>query len=822
MEIITFKANQKNSALQRIRSRALQMNPELLARVTEIVDGVRAGGDEALIHYTHKFDGAELTAATLRVDREFIESAAARAEARTVAAFRQAIDNVRAFHSHQKESQWQIEAADGVRLGQRILPVAAAGLYVPGGRAAYPSSIVMNAVPAQVAGVRRIVVTTPPHTLEENATVAAVLAELGITEIYRVGGAQAIAALAFGTESIARVDKIVGPGNIYVAIAKKLVYGAVGIDSIAGPSEVVVLADESANAAFVAADLLAQAEHDEEASAICITTSQAFARQVALEVTVQLERLERRQIAAASVNNYGVIFVVESIEEGCELVNLLAPEHLELMTSDNAGAAERIENAGAIFFGEWSSEPVGDYFAGPNHVLPTVGTARFSSPLGVYDFMKRQSVIHYTREALEKNAEAIAAMADAEGLTAHRQAVLVRIQDSGFRIQEENDAKSPASPMLQTQPTFASEGAKDEEQSTKNALTKVKAAVRAISAYTLAPYRASIKVNQNENPFDMPEEIKQEVERRLTDRAWSRYPDFVPAELLERLAKHAGWKAEGTLAGNGSNELIQATLMVTVGQGARVLICEPTFTLYRQIVTVMGGEVISVPLNQELQYDIDAIEQASHQADVMILCSPNNPTGSRIDEKDLVYLAQNFNGIIVVDEAYQEFSGRTVVPLLHELPNLIVLRTFSKAMAMAGLRVGYFLSSPELTREVHKATLPYNLNVFSATAAEVACEKYELIQPTVDKIISERERLFNELRAIEGVEVVPSQANFMLAKTPLNPKEIFAEFLSRDILVRDVSKYPMLADYVRISVGSPEENDRLIAVLKEILPSDEK
>jgi histidinol dehydrogenase len=817
MEIVTYKANRKNSALRRIQSRALQVNPELVSRVTEIVEGVRAGGDEALIHYTSKFDGVELTPATLRVDPEFIQRSAAKAEARTVAAFRQAIANVKTFHEHQKESGWRIHTQEGATLGQRILPVSAAGLYVPGGRAAYPSSIVMNAVPAQVAGVGRIVVTTPPGTLEENPNVAAVLAELGLTEIYRIGGAQAIAAMAFGTESIARVDKIVGPGNVYVAIAKKLVYGTVGIDSIAGPSEVVVLADETANASFVAADLLAQAEHDEEASAICITTSLEFAQAVASEVTAQLESLERRQIAAASVNNYGAIFVVESIEEGCELVNLLAPEHLELMTADNESAAEKIENAGAIFFGEWSSEPVGDYFAGPNHVLPTVGTARFSSPLGVYDFMKRQSVIHYTREALEKNAEAIAAMADAEGLTAHRQAVLVRIQDSGFRIQNGKDEKGPVNPFIQPQSITESEGAKDEGQRTKDALTKVKAAVRAISAYTLAPYRASIKINQNENPFDMPAEIKQEVERRLTDRAWSRYPDFVPSELLERLAKHAGWKAEGTLAGNGSNELIQATLMVTVGQGARVLICEPTFTLYRQIVTVMGGEVISVALDERLQFDIDTIESASHKADVMILCSPNNPTGSRVDDKDLLYLAQNFNGIVVVDEAYQEFSGKTVVPLLNELPNLIVLRTFSKAMAMAGLRVGYFLSSPEITREVHKATLPYNLNVFSATAAEVACEKYELIQPTVDKIISERQRLFNQLQGLKGVEVVPSEANFMLAKTPLKPKEIFEELLSRDILIRDVSKYPMLSDYVRISVGAPEENDRLIAALKELL-----
>lgn len=817
MEIVIYKASLKKSALQRIQSRALQMNPELIARVTEIVEGVRAGGDEALIHYTSKFDGVELSAATLRVDQEFIQTAAAKADGRTVEAFRQAIANVRTFHARQKESDWRIRTPEGSTLGQRILPISAAGLYVPGGRAAYPSSVVMNAAPAQVAGVRRIVVTTPPNTLEQNLYVAAVLAELGITEIYRIGGAQAIAALAFGTESIARVDKIVGPGNIYVAIAKKLVYGAVGIDSIAGPSEVVVLADETANPKFVAADLLAQAEHDEEASAICITTSAALAQAVAQEVTAQLAGLERREIAAASIKNYGAIFVVESIEEGCELINRLAPEHLELMTADNEGAAARIENAGAIFFGQWSSEPVGDYFAGPNHVLPTVGTARFSSPLGVYDFMKRQSVIHYTRQALEKNAGAIAAMADAEGLTAHRQAVLIRMEDSAFGIEQANDEKSLMNQPPETQPATESEAAKARGEKAREALTKVKSAVRAISAYTLAPYRASIKINQNENPFDMPVEIKQEVERRLMDRAWSRYPDFVPSKLLERLARHAGWKAEGTLAGNGSNELIQATLMVTVGQGARVLICEPTFTLYRQIVTVMGGEVISVPLTDKLQYDIDAIEAASRQADVMILCSPNNPTGSRIDEEELIDLAQNFNGIIVVDEAYQEFSGKTVVPLLNQLPNLIVLRTFSKAMAMAGLRVGYFLSSPELTREVHKATLPYNLNLFSATAAEVACEKYELIQPTVDRIIRERERLFEQLQAIEGMAVVPSQANFMLAKTPMKPKAIFEELLSRDILVRDVSKYPMLSDYVRISVGTPEENDKLIAALKEIL-----
>jgi histidinol dehydrogenase len=426
MEIVNYKPDSPSEALRRIRSRSLQMNAEIVARVAEIVEAVRLGGDEAVIRYTEEFDGVHLTSAELRIASDFIREVASRADERAVAAFGQAIRNVRAFHQHQRELSWQVTADADVKLGQRILPLASAGLYVPGGRAAYPSSVIMNAVPAQVAGVRRIAITTPPGTIERVPEVAAVIAELGIEEVYQIGGAQAIAALAFGTETVPRVDKIVGPGNIYVAIAKKLVYGSVGIDSIAGPTEVIVLADETADARFVAADLLAQAEHDQQASAICITTSTELARNVARELERQLALLERRSIAQASIENYGAIFLVESLEQGCELVNLIAPEHLELMTRQNERIAEMIENAGAIFFGEWSPEPVGDYLAGPNHVLPTMGTARFSSPLGVYDFLKRQSVICYSRDAIMKNADSIAAMADAEGLTAHRRAVLIR------------------------------------------------------------------------------------------------------------------------------------------------------------------------------------------------------------------------------------------------------------------------------------------------------------------------------------------------------------------------------------------------------------
>jgi histidinol-phosphate aminotransferase len=352
---------------------------------------------------------------------------------------------------------------------------------------------------------------------------------------------------------------------------------------------------------------------------------------------------------------------------------------------------------------------------------------------------------------------------------------------------------------------------------------KIKPAVRAITAYTLAPLRAEVKINQNENPFDMPAAIKEEVLRRLASRPWSRYPTFVPTELHEKLAAFAGWRADGVLAGNGSNELIQALLTVTVGQGSRVVIAEPTFTLYRQLAAVLGGEVIAVPLNENLTFNIPklASKVVSSKADLTIICSPNNPTGCTIERRDLAALLRNTDGLVAVDQAYVEFGGEDHIPLLKEHANLIVLRTFSKALALAGLRVGYLLAAPALVTEINKAKLPYNLNFFSMAAAEAALERFDLLRPLIDTITGERERLLAELQSIQGLTPVPSSANFMLVRTALPPKQLFEALHARDILVRDVSKYPMLADYVRISVGSPEENDRLIAALREIFHPDE-
>jgi histidinol-phosphate aminotransferase len=359
-----------------------------------------------------------------------------------------------------------------------------------------------------------------------------------------------------------------------------------------------------------------------------------------------------------------------------------------------------------------------------------------------------------------------------------------------------------------------------------NPLNTIKPRVRELKAYTLKPDRGAVKLNQNENPWGAPEAIRRETLRRMEGRAWSRYPDFVPASLHEKLAKFAGWRADGVVAGNGSNELIQATLMVTVGEGKRVLISEPTFALYRQVTTVLGGEVLSVPLDDGLRFDVRALSEAIERdrPDVVILCSPNNPTGCRIEEDELEELLTKTGGIVVIDEAYFEFSGRTVAPLLGRHANLAVFRTFSKAMALAGLRVGYLLAAPKLAREVSKAVLPYNLNAFSQTAAEVAVELYETeLRPTVERVVAERERLYAEVQKIEGLAPVSSCANFMVVRSVVEPRRVYDELLERfGVLIRDVSGYPMLENYFRVSVGTPDENDRLLEGLRDIFGGEGK
>ena len=430
MRIIDLDASSRKNLMDELLKRSPNHYGTYGEKVHAILEEVKEKGDEALFSFTERFDGARLTRDSIQVTGEELEEAYKLVDPDLLKVIRKALVNIKSFHEKQQRNSWFDSQPDGTLLGQKITPLQSVGVYVPGGKAVYPSSVLMNIVPAKVAGVERIIMTTPPGKdgrISVNTLVAA--HEAGADEIYKVGGAQAIGALAYGTTSVPKVDKIVGPGNIYVALAKKAVYGFVSIDSIAGPSEILVLADETANPRFVAADLLSQAEHDEMASAILVTTSRGLAKQVSKEVDGFLSRLSRKDILSKSLENYGWILVADTMKEAIETANTIASEHLEIVTKDPFQVMTKIRNAGAIFIGEYASEPLGDYFAGPNHVLPTNGTARFFSPLGVDDFIKKSSLVYYSRDALKEVQEDIIRFARAEGLTAHANSIAVRFEE---------------------------------------------------------------------------------------------------------------------------------------------------------------------------------------------------------------------------------------------------------------------------------------------------------------------------------------------------------------------------------------------------------
>lgn len=430
MRIIELNEQTKNNILNDLLKRSPNNYDSYADTVNEIVNTVRTEGDKAVFDYTLRFDKTEITKDTLQITQAEIDEAYTLVSDDLVEIMKRAAENIREYHMKQKQYSWFDSKPDGTILGQKVTPLARVGVYVPGGKAAYPSSVLMNVMPAKVAGVEQIVMCTPPGKDGKVYPTTLVAAkEAGVDVIYKVGGAQAIAAMAYGTESIPKVDKIVGPGNIYVALAKKAVFGYVSIDSVAGPSEILVIADETANPRYVAADLLSQAEHDEMASAILITTSEELAKKVSAQVDIFVEQLSRKEILTKSLENYGYILTASDMDEAVEVANEIASEHLEIVTKDPFNIMTKIKNAGAIFLGEYSSEPLGDYFAGPNHVLPTNGTAKFFSALSVDDFIKKSSIISYSREALEPVHKDIEKFATAEQLTAHANSIRVRFED---------------------------------------------------------------------------------------------------------------------------------------------------------------------------------------------------------------------------------------------------------------------------------------------------------------------------------------------------------------------------------------------------------
>lgn len=766
------------------------IDPAFERDVAAILDDVQRRGDDAVLERTARFDGAQLSA--LRATDDELRAWARACPEDVRRALLAAADNIRAFHAPQMPRPFVL---GGGRLEQRIVPLDVVGLYVPGGRAAYPSTVLMTAVPARAAGVRRVCLASPPRkdgTLSPAISQACLIA--GVDDVYLMGGAQAVAAFAFGTASVPRVDKICGPGNLWVATAKRQVSGRVGVDGFAGPSEVLIVDDGRADVDLVALDLLAQAEHDPRAIAVCVTTSEAHWRALPDAVAAALDRTEG-DVARAAIAAHGAVVLADDLDQAIAFANEHAPEHLE-WEADPARSVE-VRTAGAIFVGAFTPEPVGDYFAGPNHTLPTGGTARFASALSTADFVRRVHVIHWDRDDLARHGPAIATLARAEGLVAHAVAVEERLARRTSSAHDEPHAAHHTGPELDDVKRYVVDG------------------VRRQKAYVLdAPPDAPVKLNQNEGLADLPAAIKQAVLDRLAGVDFRRYPPFDPRALHEKIAAADGWRADGVLVGNGSNELLTLLFRSVLGPGERVVRPAPCFSIYPLHLDVIGAVQVPVVLraDDDFAWPEHELLAASHSAKVVVVTSPNNPTGSVLSQAVVERLLTETRALVVVDEAYRHFARQDFAPLLRDHPRLVLLRTFSKAMGLAGLRFGYLLGHPHLVEELHKVLLPYAVSTLTQEAAHVLLDHPAVMQDFVERTLLERPRLAAALRA-RGRRVVENGANFVLMSSP-DPRAEFQRLLAGGVLVRDLSS--AVPGFLRISVGTPDEHARLLALVAQL------
>lgn len=771
--------------------RTTRMAGDIDAQVAAILDDIRRRRDAAVIEYTRRFDRREPVAGSYEIPAARWDALAAQVAAPVREALALAADRIRAFHARALEGDLDVEL-DGVRLELRLRPLARVGLYVPGGTARYPSSVLMTAIPAKVAGVPEVVMVTPGASPE--ALAAARLA--GVDRVFELGGVQAVGALAFGTETVPPVDKIVGPGNAWVASAKRQVYGEVDIDSIAGPSEVLIIADGAADPAWVAADLIAQAEHDREARAILVTTSAALAAAVDAQLAAQLEDLPRREIAAHALAAHGAAVIAGSLDEAVAYANAYAPEHLELQVADARALVPRCTAAGAIFVGAYSSEAAGDYVAGANHVLPTGGAARYASPLGVHDFRKRTSIIEYGAAAAAAHAGPIAALAACEGLDGHGRSALLRRTGTVSASTPPPDARSDGAGLG---PLAA----------------RVPEALQRTAAYHVPlPPRVVAKLDANELPYGLPAELRARLAAALAEVPLERYPDPAARRLRAVVARRLGVDGAQLVFGNGSDELIAMLCAAFAAPPARVLYPVPTFVYYRLAAVARGVEPIEVPLGPGFQLPEAEVLRAvaERRPAVVFLALPNNPTGTLWRMGFARELAARHPDVVVVsDEAYVAYSGATNLPHLGAHPNLVVMRTLSK-LGMAGLRVGFTISSPAIAALLERVRAPYNVSSLDQAAAELLLgdEAAAWCEARAREVIAERGRLAAGLAAA-GLEVFPSEANLVLVRCP-DAGASWQRLADAGISVRAFGPGP-LADCLRITVGTPAENDALLAAL---------
>ncbi len=812
-----------------------------LESVRQILAQVKAEGDRALLDLARRFDGAELD--NLAIPHSQVQAAPSQIEPQVRSALETAARRIRDFHASQPRPQHSY-IQDGIAITQRIQPVASAGLYIPGGRASYPSTVLMCAIVAKVAGVERLVMCTPPApdgTISQVTLAAAALA--GVDEVYTIGGAGAIAALAWGTQTIRPTDVIAGPGNIFVTLAQREVAGQVGVaTAYAGPSEIVVVVDETADVSYAAADLLTQSEHGPGGRIVLIATSEPTLEQVCERLEAMVQASPRQADIRDNLAAGGHAVLVDNLESAVALSDAVAPEHLQLMCRDAEALAGRVRNAGAIFCGPMSSVVLGDYVAGPSHVLPTGGAARFASGLQVGDFQKVMHTVAASAavsaaassSGFSKLVGAAAVLAEQEGLLAHRDAIVLRRQQLA-----EADDRATAETADDTVAAAASDPA---------ARPAPQPYIQTLQGYFSPQVSAQARLNTNESPFAPPPEFLEAVSASLSEIDWQRYPQRSASDLCEQLAELHQVDPSEMFVANGSNEVLQSLLMCYGAAGRDVLVFEPSYRMHTHIAQSLGSNVVAGPRAADMSLDLAQAEQLMRQVrpSLTFVCSPNNPTGIAETPETLaamLELAKSVGSLLVVDEAYVEFSPHSALDLFGPDVPLAITRTYSKTWAMAAARLGYAIAPDWVIRELDKVGLPYRLSQVSQTVGHLALRFRGQMKERVGEIVAERTRVCDGLAAL-GVEFWPSSANFVLFRAggagesggqdagqdtrqdasqsaqqpsapPPNP--LWSALLDRSVLVRDCSSWPGLGGCLRVTIGTPQENDLFLKALQDAL-----
>jgi len=801
--------------LARVLPRAELDVEAALAVVRPVCEDVRERGGQAVREHTARFDKVDL--ATTRVPPEALSGALARLDHAVGAALTEAARRARAVHEAQLPVQRSTPVADGSTVTERYVPVARAGVYVPGGLVAYPSSVVMNVIPAQVAGVSQIAVASPPrpeHGGLPHPAILAACALLGVSEVHAAGGAQAIAMLGYGTEDCAPADTVTGPGNVYVAAAKRLLLGSVSTDAEAGPTEIAIIADGGADPVFVAADLIAQAEHDPLAACLLITTDPGLADRVEIELTRQIATARHADRVKEALTGQSACVLVDDVGAALAVSDAWAPEHLEIQTADAAGVAARVRNAGAVFVGPYAPVSLGDYLAGSNHVLPTGGTARHSGGLSVLTFLRGIHVVSCDRAALARVAPHIDALGGAEDLAAHVAAVRVRVPAGP----DPADAAVPADTAV---PAAGEPVRPGPWPHGPGAPLPLRPDLIGREPYGAPQIEAVIRLNTNENPYPpSPDLVRQIADAAAAEAAaLNRYPDRDAVALRRDLAAYLGHglSYRQMWAANGSNEIIQQLFQAFGGPGRTAVGFEPSYSMHPLIAQTTGTGWFSAARAEDFGLDearaLAAIAQA--RPDLVFLTSPNNPTGTALAPAVIERICEAAPGMVIVDEAYAEFARdpeATALPLLPGFPRLVVVRTMSKAFALAGARVGYLAAGQPVVDALQIVRLPYHLSALTQAAARAALARSGELLQTVRAISQARDELVGWLRG-RGLAVADSDANFVLFGTFADRRAVWQGLLDRGVLIREVGP----PGWLRVSIGTPAEMDAFRRALKAVL-----